>query len=406
MMKKFFLTFVLSLLPLMCPANETARYSFKFSTEGVPASSSATKSISNLTGDVVNFAIEEKILNYKDLKSAKRGSSEINIYNNASPGTVLILTDTGSGSGALITNSGYIITNQHVVGSNSKVKVIFKPEGIDFSPNKLSWIEGTVEKVSQQNDLALVKIEFVPQGARPIPMRNTTYPEVGADAHAIGHPIGEFWTYTRGYVSQIRGNYEWQYGDEPMRSATIIQTQTPINPGNSGGPLIDANGSLIGLNSFGKPDYPGINYAVSNETIQKFLKTPRENLDKTNASSAKVRASDRTTSSGDPCGKNPLQEVRDQNDWLGEFYRIDYDPNCVGRATLQIAIPDDQSKPIVIAMEHETVEGVIGTMLLDEDRDDQIDVTFVDVDGDGEFDFEGYNKPGERIAGTLSRIDS
>jgi hypothetical protein len=78
----------------------------------------------------------------------------------------------------------------------------------------------------------------------------------------------------------------------------------------------------------------------------------------------------------------------------------------VGRSTLQIAVPDDQSKPIVIAIEHEKVEGVIGTMLLDEDRDDQIDLTYIDVDGDGEFDFEGYNKPGEKIAGNLSRIDS
>jgi S1-C subfamily serine protease len=406
MVKKFIVAFVLSFFPFVCQANETTRYKFEFSTEGVQASSSAMNSISSLTSNIVSLAIEEKLVNYKDLKSAKRGASEINIYNNASPGTVLILTDTGSGSGALITDSGYIITNQHVVGTNSKVKVVFKPKGIDFSPNNLSWIEGTVEKVSQQNDLALVKIEFVPRGARPIPMRNTTYPEVGADAHAIGHPIGEFWTYTRGYVSQIRGNYEWRYGDEPMRRATIIQTQTPINPGNSGGPLIDSNGSLIGLNSFGKPDYPGINYAVSNETIQKFLKTPREELDKTNTSKAEVRAPDRTTSSGDPCGKTPLQEVRDRNDWLGEFNRIDYDPNCVGRSTLQIAVPDDQSKPIVIAIEHEKVEGVIGTMLLDEDRDDQIDLTYIDVDGDGEFDFEGYNKPGEKIAGNLSRIDS
>jgi len=401
--KFLYAAFVITLIPTVIKAGEPNKYTHNFVTSGKPATSSAIEAVRQLSNAVTTIGVEEKLLNYRETRSAKRGAGEINIFKKAASGTVLILTEEGSGSGALITDNGYVITNQHVVGANETVKVIFKPLGIDFSPNKLEWIEGKVEKVSVKNDLALVKVDFVPQSARPISMHDATPPEVGADAHAIGHPVGELWTYTRGYVSQVRSNYRWSGPDKADREATVIQTQTPINPGNSGGPLLDSDGELIGLNSFKKNDAPGINYAVSTDTIQNFLKTKKEDLESVDAGQP---IPDKRMPNGDPCGKTPIQEVRDKSDWLGEFNRIDYDPNCVGRATLHIAIPDDQGKPIVVGIEHETVNGVIGTLLLDEDRDNQIDITFVDVDGDGKFDFEGYNKPGEKIASELNRINS
>ena len=54
--------------------------------------------------------------------------------------------------------------------------------------------------------------------------------QVGADVHAIGHPQGQTWTYTKGLISQVRPDYQWG-----PHKADVIQTQTPINPGNSGG---------------------------------------------------------------------------------------------------------------------------------------------------------------------------
>ena len=95
--------------------------------------------------------------------------------------------------------------------------------------------------------------------------------QVGADVHAIGHPAGEAWTYTKGIVSQIRPGYEWQPKASVKHVADVIQTQTPINPGNSGGPLISDDGRLIGVNSF-KKDGEALNFAVSIGEVEKFLK--------------------------------------------------------------------------------------------------------------------------------------
>ena len=94
---------------------------------------------------------------------------------------------------------------------------------------------------------------------------------VGQDVHAIGHPQGEVWTYTRGIVSQIRANYEWKTEEGITHRANIIQTQTPINPGNSGGPLLDENANVVGINSFRHRSGEGLNYAVSVDTINEFL---------------------------------------------------------------------------------------------------------------------------------------
>ena len=60
---------------------------------------------------------------------------------------------------------------------------------------------------------------------------------VGQDAHAVGHPKGNYWSYTKGYISQIKQNYKWNYQDQTKYNADVIQTQTPINPGNSRRPF-------------------------------------------------------------------------------------------------------------------------------------------------------------------------
>ena len=94
---------------------------------------------------------------------------------------------------------------------------------------------------------------------------------IGDNVHAIGHPLGEDWTYTRGYVSQKRESYTWTTDVGIHHVADVIQTQTPINPGNSGGPLLNDSGELIGLNSFGNTSGEGVNFALALSTINSFL---------------------------------------------------------------------------------------------------------------------------------------
>ena len=365
-----------------------------------PSNSSIPRAFSR---KIFEIDVTAALFNYTESTPTLRGAKEINVFKKTSNGTVLIVTDTGIGSGVLITDNGHIITNEHVVGDNSQVTVFFKPHGNKYNRDTLKPIQGIVEKTSITKDLALLKIEQIPSYAKPIVMPNILYPEVGADAHAIGHPNQELWTYTRGYVSHVREEYKWLINFN--RSATVIQTQTPINPGSSGGPLLDEDGYLIGINSFFDSKSPNITYAVSAASIEQFLKTNKVDLDTENKQlkRAKKEKADKSASSA-KCGAFIVQKVEAQSTDLGKFVRHDYDPKCIGRITLSLSYPEDQEKPMVISVEHDLYEGVIGFLLLDNDRDKQVDYTLVDDDGDGEWDLEGSNKLGEIIAGTLKPL--
>jgi len=349
-------------------------------------------------------------LKSNSVEEVTRGSSDANIFRKVSSGTVFIYTEKGTGSGALITEKGHIVTNHHVVGDNKTVDVFFKPVGAAFNSNKFFEdieslrIRGKVLKVDEVADLALVKIEKLPSHATPIPMLDSELPLVGDDAHAVGHPAGNFWTYTRGYVSQVRTEHTWQIDqDKEPHQATIIQTQTPINPGNSGGPLVDETGQLIGINTYKDTQNSGLNFAVATETVQDFL---RQEGDRYLASVGDQKQPTKNDSEEMICGDKIIDEAKDYDDAIGDYTILTFDPNCVGRVTFYIIVPDRQAEGIMYFLEHEEIEGVTGTMLVDQDRDDKIDFTFVDVDGDGEFDFQGTNKPGEDIASNLERIDA
>ena len=395
---------------------EAIKKQFSVSHQNTAVSSNASNLIFSSKIRPINF--KNKLLVYSNsarlknnsVEAVTRGSSEANIFRKVSNGTVLIYSGESSGSGALITEEGHIITNHHVVGEHEIVNVWFKPVGTAFNENDFFenieslMIEGKVLKVDEVTDLALVKIEKLPSYAAPIPMLDAELPLVGDDAHAVGHPGDEYWTYTRGYVSQVRKEHKWGYGeDEGSRQATVIQTQTPINPGNSGGPLVDETGKLIGINTFVSTKYPGLNYAVATETVQDFL---RREGDRRLAPVDGQKQSTKNDSEQMVCGDKIVDEAKDYDDAIGDYTILTYDPNCVGRVTFYIIIPDRPAEGIMYFLEHEEIEGVTGTMLVDQDRDDQIDFTFVDVDGDGEFDLQGANKPGENISNDLERIDA
>ena len=95
-------------------------------------------------------------------------------------------------------------------------------------------------------------------------------PNVGDSVHAIGHPHGEIWSYSKGYISAHREDYSWDVGDQNYRG-DVYQMQTPINPGNSGGPLLNDYGNVVGINTFINTRGQGITYAVTVKEIIKFL---------------------------------------------------------------------------------------------------------------------------------------
>tara|TARA_B100000242_G_C42999064_1_gene464106 strand:- start:457 stop:1074 length:618 start_codon:yes stop_codon:yes gene_type:complete len=188
------------------------------------------------------------------------------IFNKNFAGVVVILSADGLGSGAIISDSGYVLTNSHVLQGSKEVEVLIY--GAD-SLNEAKHI-ATVVKDNPIKDLALLKIINPKQKLDVIDI-SIVEPQPGDEAHAIGHPDGEIWSYTKGYVSQVRYDYTWQYSENSKMFATVLQIQTPINPGSSGGPLLNKHGNLIGINSFAASDLQSMNFAISVEEIIRFL---------------------------------------------------------------------------------------------------------------------------------------
>jgi S1-C subfamily serine protease len=196
-----------------------------------------------------------------------RGSGT-SIFRNSAPTVVWIKTSDGNGSGSIISHTGEIITNQHVVGRDKQVEVHLYGEGAESCDSLKSYVADVI-KVDYRRDLALIQLRDAPKAIEAIPFGIAGSIRVGDDVHVIGSPLGECWSYSRGYVSQVRSSYSWR-----DRNADVIQTQAPISPGNSGGPLLSNSGRLIGVNSFQSTGGQNLNYAVSIREVISFLDAP------------------------------------------------------------------------------------------------------------------------------------
>ena len=304
--------------------------------------------------------------------AATRGAAQSQVYARAARAVVLVVTDEGLGSGALIAADGQIITNLHVVQGAKRIAVAFKPAVEGAALGKADLRRATVVKVDEVADLALLKVEDVPAGVTPLPLGDSTRLQVGADVNAIGHPVGETWTYTRGVVSQIRRAYDWKAEDKLQHEATVIQTQTPINPGNSGGPLLDDQAAIVGINSFGDDGAQGLNFAVSVEDVKSFL----------------ARDHDRTVAPPKPehCEWKQLSV----EDWTkpppGKLYAIDTD--CDGVADAALLEPKSKREPDIL-MRDENGRGSYDTLYFDTNRDGYPEWAIYDTDGDGKPDLRG-----------------
>ena len=163
------------------------------------------------------------------------------------PSVVSIEVHTGAngdtGSGIVISDAGYILTNNHVVSaaaSGGKLSVVF--------PDKQS-VSATIIGRDTVSDLAVIRVHGV-HGLRPAQLGSSAVLAVGDQVVAVGSPLGLAGTVTSGIISAL---------DRPVEAGNstgttddvidAIQTDAAINPGNSGGPLVDMAGSVIGVNS-------------------------------------------------------------------------------------------------------------------------------------------------------------
>ena len=200
----------------------------------------------------------------------------INVYDHYNQAVVNITTEVvgynwfleavpregSSGSGSIIDNRGYILTNNHVVEKAYKVNVNLA-DGMQF--------EGEVIGSDPENDLAVVKFDPDGHSLVTIPFGNSKTLRVGQKVLAIGNPFAFERTLTTGIISGLGRPLR---NDKGIVIRDLIQTDASINPGNSGGPLLNSTGELIGVNTMiysPSGGSVGIGFAVPVDTARRVV---------------------------------------------------------------------------------------------------------------------------------------
>ncbi len=199
----------------------------------------------------------------------------ISVYKRASPGVVHITSTAiaydfffnpvpqrGTGSGFVVDDRGYILTNNHVVEEADSLEVTLTDK---------SKASAKLVGRDPSNDLAVIKINVPKEKLFPLKLGNSDTLQVGQTAIAIGNPFGLDRTVTRGVVSSVGRMLRSESGRQ-IRG--VIQTDAPINPGNSGGPLLNSRGEVIGINSAiytPSGGSVGIGFAIPVNTAKRLL---------------------------------------------------------------------------------------------------------------------------------------
>lgn len=180
------------------------------------------------------------------------------------------------GSGFIYDNEGHIITNYHVVQTNSR--------NTQFDVTFSDGNSYTAQLIGSDpySDLAVLKLQDSPTNKLvPLSVANSSGLRVGDTVIAIGNPFGLAGSMTTGIVSGLSrilpsGNEDPSTNTMPLSFSipNIIQTDAAINPGNSGGPLLNSRGDVIGINTAIYSNtgvYSGVGFAVPSDTIMKIV---------------------------------------------------------------------------------------------------------------------------------------
>lgn len=169
------------------------------------------------------------------------------------------LVEQGSGSGIIISQDGYVVTNQHVIADATEITVIL---------NTGAEHKATLIGADAKTDLAVLKIDAV--GLTAAVLGDSSQVEVGDLAVAIGNPLGQelAGSVTAGVVSAVNRKM-----NVDNRTYNLIQTDAAINPGNSGGALVNKYGEVIGINSIkmSQTNVEGIGFAIASSEAKPII---------------------------------------------------------------------------------------------------------------------------------------
>jgi S1-C subfamily serine protease len=204
-------------------------------------------------------AVPETPTVYSAPSGTTSGLTPEQIYSNLSGGVVMVLSEFGNagtdvfgqpqggqalGTGFVVDEDGYILTNAHVVDENGQradsVTVVFNKGG-----SETQRVKGELVGVDVGSDVAVVKVDPKSVDLKPLPLGDSDKVVVGEPVVAIGNPLGYDFSITSGIVSATGRSLQAPNGQTIPNG---IQTDAAINQGNSGGPLIDNGGRVIGIN--------------------------------------------------------------------------------------------------------------------------------------------------------------
>lgn len=178
-------------------------------------------------------------------------------------------TSLNLGTGFIVSNDGYIITNQHVSGDRYSTCYVTLENGKNYTGNVV-WADEDI-------DLSIVKIDA--SKLNFLDLGDSDSLRVAEKVYAIGNPVGfEFQrTVTSGIISGLDRTIKIEDTDKNYYMEDLIQTDATINPGNSGGPLINQYGQVIGINSVKITSAEGIGFASPINLIKPILESLKNN---------------------------------------------------------------------------------------------------------------------------------
>lgn len=201
--------------------------------------------IENVTTSVVGIS---KIKNTGGTIFLKDGTSEL-----------------GLGTGIIVSENGYILSNEHVTGNKYSNCYVTLENGRNYNANVV-WADSNL-------DLSICKINV--KNLTYVTLGDSDNIRVGQEVYAIGNPIGyEFQrTVTSGIISAVERTVRIDENDKSTYMENLIQTDATINPGNSGGPLINLDGNVIGITSVKITSAEGIGFAIPINIIKPIIES-------------------------------------------------------------------------------------------------------------------------------------
>lgn len=203
----------------------------------------------------ITKVLEEVTKSVVGISKIKNKGSSILLNNSAS--------DLGLGTGMIVSENGYVLTNWHVSGNKYSSCYITLESGKSYN--------GSVVWADSDLDLAIVKINAT--GLQYLNLGDSDNAKLGQTAYAIGNPIGvEFQrTVTSGIISGVNRTIKIEEENNESYMEDLLQTDATINPGNSGGPLINENGEVIGINTVKISEAEGIGFAIPINIIKPII---------------------------------------------------------------------------------------------------------------------------------------